>query len=327
MRRQPPRAPGGFTLIELLVVIAIIGVLVALLLPAVQSAREAARRMQCTNNLKQIGIALHNYENTFQTFPTALSQGTLPDGKPYFRGWMVTILPQLELATVLDAYNFDIGWTHPQNQTAITLKVATFHCPSAPEPELLEGVDDRIAPGLRSRPSDYAGCRGAYSYSPAAGQSWWQVGAFDRESGKEGLNRIASFRDGTSQTIHVHESAGRSHHWAGGVQEPEGPVPAIYRFFGSEWGYGESWGSPSNVGYGAPWTQVPLPGGPAWIFGGSRAINATNAFASNYAFHPGGVNFLFVDGSVHFLKESTATSVYLALCSRKGGEVVSADQY
>lgn len=117
----------GFTLVELLVVIAIIGVLVALLLPAVQAAREAARRMQCTNNMKQIALAVHVYENTFREFPPAyVNSGTQQ------HNMLTYILPQIEQQAIFDLYKFDKPWSNSANRAAVENEIPAFRCPSAP---------------------------------------------------------------------------------------------------------------------------------------------------------------------------------------------------
>src|SRR4051812_16337754 len=119
----------GFTLIELLVVIAIIGVLIALLLPAVQAAREAARRMQCTNNLKQVGLALHNYHDVWGRFPMGSVQVDSPNGS-YRRPFLSSLLPFLEQRNLFDSYNYDLSFQVDQNETTRTSIVAVFACPS-----------------------------------------------------------------------------------------------------------------------------------------------------------------------------------------------------
>jgi prepilin-type N-terminal cleavage/methylation domain-containing protein len=138
MRRRAFPSQLGFTLVELLVVIAIIGVLVALLLPAVQSAREAARRMQCTNNLKQQGLALHNFHDTNKAFPAADQElGTAPSLTPKWTcSWMTHILPYIEQQAVFQNYRFDKTWDDAQTNAAvggpIRTKIKSFMCPSAP---------------------------------------------------------------------------------------------------------------------------------------------------------------------------------------------------
>src|SRR5215813_10142130 len=129
---SPPRRRPAFTLIELLVVIAIIAVLIALLLPAVQAAREAARRIQCTNNLKQIGLAVHNYHDSVGILPLGCAVTFDRANNPYFQGWGITarILPYMEDQNKFNASNFSLANETPQNDTVMRISIATYMCPS-----------------------------------------------------------------------------------------------------------------------------------------------------------------------------------------------------
>lgn len=122
----------AFTLVELLVVIAIIGVLVGLLLPAVQAAREAARRMQCSNKLKQIGLAIHNYHDTFRQLPPSRNSFTNGEGKSTLNGLLPLLLPFAEGSNVEDLYDYNLGYDHQKNQPAINSRISMFLCPSSP---------------------------------------------------------------------------------------------------------------------------------------------------------------------------------------------------
>ncbi len=158
------RARRGFTLIELLVVIAIIGVLIALLLPAVQAAREAARRAQCVNNLKQLGLACHNYVDKNTTFPTQV--GGLPNwfgNSDYRTSWMVQILPEMEQTPMFNAYNFaaDRAAYSWNNTTVMSINIKSYSCPSYSGPMLQQGQSDW---------NGYAGAIGA------AMKLWWIAG-------------------------------------------------------------------------------------------------------------------------------------------------------
>src|SRR5882757_5090951 len=123
----------GFTLIELLVVIAIIAILIALLLPAVQQAREAARRTQCKNNLKQLGLALMNYESTTGCFPMEKITGT-PLYPNYNQNWLQMMLPYIDQAPIYNQFNFNVSWDDPSQWPLTTTSIAAFACPSAPGP-------------------------------------------------------------------------------------------------------------------------------------------------------------------------------------------------
>jgi prepilin-type N-terminal cleavage/methylation domain-containing protein/prepilin-type processing-associated H-X9-DG protein len=302
--RQPVR---GFTLIELLVVISIIGVLIALLLPAVQGAREAARRAQCVNNLKQIGIALHNYEGVHRVLPpgyVSAFDATGTDLGPGW-GWASMILPQLEQSTTFSAINFSLNVELPANLTARLVVISGFLCPSdrvepswpAVDRDLLTGAPKRLI--CRVAPSNYVGMNGASEPGPDG------EGVLFRDS------RIA-FRDvtdGLSQTIAVGE---RSH--VLGVATWTASVTGALLYDDD----GDSIGSQD------------LETGPGMVLGhsGEGIGPGSNRSEPNqfYSLHAGrGVNFLFVDGHVEFLKASMNYKSYVALSTRSGGEVVSGD--
>jgi prepilin-type N-terminal cleavage/methylation domain-containing protein/prepilin-type processing-associated H-X9-DG protein len=247
----PRRRTAGFTLIELLVVIAIIGVLIALLLPAVQAAREAARRMQCTGNLKQIGIALHNYHDTHATFPAGgwIAAVTDPTTKNMNIGWSAVVLPGLEQRALYDGLNLSYIYDHPSNSTATHTVLAIYLCPSEP--------------------------RGVTLWNRAPGGAM----IFNQTIS------LAQITDGASQTIQIGE-------------DPEA-INAM-------------WASGHNV-----FDQ-------AFPINTRPPVEHGEELTSQ---HPGGVNVLFADGSVHFLKNSISTRATAALCTRSGGETVSADEY
>ena len=269
-RPAPPRA---FTLIELLVVIAIIAVLIALLLPAVQAAREAARRSQCVNNLKQIGLALHNYHDAHQTFP---SGGWIVGGMN--SGWSSAVLPGLEQRAVFDALNFSFPYNVATNSSAGSTVLNAYLCPSEPRKTFWNQPN---ADPFVSADADYGGMNGPRGLivppiinNPPRGAMIANVCL--------GFNQIT---DGTSQTIHVGE-------------DPEA-INAL-------------WSSGHNV-----FDQyMPINARPPVELGEELTSQ-----------HPGGVNTLFVDGSVHFLKQSMNPVALAALCTRAGGEVLSADSY
>ena len=381
--RQTDRSRGkrGFTLIELLVVIAIIAVLIALLLPAVQAAREAARRIQCTNNLKQLGLAFANYEQTnLMWCMGAMTWGQAgfnanngnPMGDPLKIGrpvnglnWVALILPYLELGTISSSINFSTGTTTnlPAFATVWYTRLGILSCPSDGDQEGFrnsgsgngngQDISGSSPPAPPGNPtgaqmvpvSDYlvsygdnygSGCNTSvifptesdwHNFPPAPGQPWvgWPGeqgtmlnagcgvggptagtlrGMFDVNDGQ--TVRLAGVTDGTSNTI----SAGES-------------LPA-QRADNNVW----EWNS------GANGTTIPInyPSGQSCTTAGSWG--STN-FASRCAYanvgfkskHPGGANFLFVDGSVHFLKASINIFSYCALGSRAAGEVVSSDSY
>jgi prepilin-type processing-associated H-X9-DG protein/prepilin-type N-terminal cleavage/methylation domain-containing protein len=304
-RRPAPRR--AFTLIELLVVLGIIGALVALLLPAVQQAREGARRTRCINNLKQIGLALQNYHTRLECFPAGfISQIDWTGDTGPGWGWASMMLPELEARPTFDAINFELNVEVPQNRTARHTRIGSFICPSDnPDPlwyarrlytrQLVGSVICQVAS------SNYVGMYG--------------VG----EPGGDGdglffLNNpvaLSDVKDGSSNTIAVGE---RSHNlgqasWTGSVAHsilyPPYDDPAMASRPKPENGCGMVLG---HAGEGKP------PG---------AKQSDVNMFLSR---HSGpGVNFLFADGHVKFLGSSLPYKLYCALATRSGGEVIPED--
>ncbi|WP_152053334.1 DUF1559 domain-containing protein [Tautonia marina] len=357
MTTRPSRT-RGFTLIELLVVIAIIGVLIALLLPAVQSAREAARRAQCTNNMKQLGIALHNYESAtgslpigdFRNAPTGYGQAMNP-GNPcaenIWVSWMTFILPYMEQGAQTSAYNFEVAATWFKNETATLSRVSSYVCPSDDEHE------DVSASWFTTYQTSYAAVAGM---TESTWYSWGGTTNADRcnaieSEGPFGRNfayKFADIRDGLSNTIFIGETS-RFRNEPGGSHFNFGASGGAWN--GPPWG-ATAW--PGDVRITAVAYTVPrinakaLTGaGPAPYNTPTSCLTSAGPIASRptswantpapfgctemgqFGFrsnHPGGANFLFGDGSVRFLKESIDMATYRALSTRRLGEVVSADQ-
>jgi prepilin-type N-terminal cleavage/methylation domain-containing protein/prepilin-type processing-associated H-X9-DG protein len=300
---------GAFTLIELLVVIAIMAVLIALLLPAVQAARESARRAQCVNNLKQLGLALFSYEQTHKTLPSgyvsAFDVGGSDTGPGW--GWAAMLLPQFEQTPLFNALNFNLAIESPANSTGRLAGVNSFLCASDTTATAYWAVDRNAATGAPTRnicqvaPSNYVGMYGLGEPGPDGD------GVFFRDSAVA----LRDITDGTGQTIFAGE---RSHRlgeatWTGSVTGAllfPTDNDNIGRYV-TETSSGMVLGhAGEGVGPGDPRSDV-------------------NQF---YSLHAGrGVNFLFGDGHVTFLKATMDYKTYRALATRAGGEVASADAY
>jgi prepilin-type N-terminal cleavage/methylation domain-containing protein/prepilin-type processing-associated H-X9-DG protein len=289
----------AFTLVELLVVIAIIGVLIGLLLSAVQKVRESANRMACTNNLKQIGLALHNYHDVNQKFPP----GTVGINDPPFHGNVQFFLLYLEQQTLATHYRWEVDWYDWDNQPVVSRQLKVLQCPSA-EPNREQKDFDPMVDGKVGACSDYAGIR---EVPPELVDSGWVSQPASRDSifMMDSSSRMADIIDGTSNTILYAEDAGRPQHWRDGR-----PVPG-------ELISGGPWATRNLI-----WGTAADRGTPPW----PCAINCSNN-REIYSFHPGGANVAMADGAVHFLKVGLDIRVLAALVTRAGGEVVSESDF
>ncbi|MEW4566240.1 DUF1559 domain-containing protein [Tautonia sp. JC769] len=305
-RRRP-----AFTLIELLVVIAIIGVLIALLLPAVQAAREAASRMRCANHLKQIGLAIHNRSKFPAGYASVVSPETGADLGPGW-AWGTAILGQIEQEALYDAINQELLPADPANYTPRSVRVSTFLCPSDDMPSLVPVRDADNAVTITELPaSNYVGVYGIGRIADAPGEG---TGVFYRNSGV----RFRDIRDGTSQTLAVGERSRELSYATWLARQRGGWLFKTSLIVG---GGGDTF-SPEPE---EAWAMVL---GTAGIVDPPRTPNHPNRHVEDFGSrHPGGANFLFADGSVRFIKETIRQQTFQSLCTRDGDEVISADEY
>ncbi|MFO0845329.1 MAG: DUF1559 domain-containing protein [Gemmataceae bacterium] len=330
-----PRRTAGFTLIELLVVIAIIAVLIGLLLPAVQKVREAASRMQCLNNIKQIGLALHNYHDTNQSFPpgfvaqTPSQPGTYMSfvQSDYTPGWSFfsLILPYIEQGNLANQINYNLPILHPSNKAARETLVKVFVCPSDSSPRLIDitdsGTTTWTAPNTFSYPApsspltvlgqasvcSYAGCLGTLGY-----EEQQFTGVFHRNS----KVRFADITDGSSNTIGVGERTSRfsENSWVGPVWQQETVYAKTAPRYDAAQPSFQCRATPTAVLVHVRITSL-------------QPNHPNNSPGSFFSSHQGGAQFLNMDGSCRFISSSVSIENYRALCSRDGGEVLTGEGF
>jgi len=330
--KTPYSKPRGFTLVELLVVIAIIGILIGMLLPAVQAVREAARRTECANNIRQIGLSLFNYESAHMQFPSAgqakrggtgtnsgqnvffTSLGVLEsfdNAAPSVQAYILPFIEQNNVAVLFDLrYRYDIDPSLPEaptNQQAAKNEIGVFICPST-------------ARGSNADDEGYGFTDYSAPVTVAPGLSGdTNQGRFKCVLNGDSQRRIGSITDGTSNTIAMAEDAGRADVPTGGfmiikTETMDDGTSADRR----SW----AWADPDNA-YNVDKlvnnSQFPVGGPP----GCTWDIVNCGPNEETFSFHPGGANVALADGSVHFINADVSAPVFAALMSKNGGEVVS----
>ena len=303
LRRALPRA--GFTLVELLVVITIIGILVGLLLPAVNNAREAGRNVSCQNNLHQIGVAVNAYyEANDQRYPPSNKDGET---------WVYFLLPHIEMTNLQNKYRADKAWDSAENQPAVQVHIPLLHCPSTADPATRY---DNLGGGKIASCNDYAPTTSVAADLVGTGQAMIPG---DKGGVMNGDKPASVIDDGVSNTIIITEDAGRPTHWtSNGIGPPT-----------TNNGCGNYDVQDGRV-WGAGWADVrmAIPVHSFTVDGlrcpGPCVINCTNNNEA-YAFHPEGINALFADGRVQFLSENISVQAYASMLTRNGQEVLPDD--
>ena len=335
--RSDPRR--GFTLIELLVVIAIIAILIGLLLPAVQKIREAANRLKCSNNLKQIGLACHNFHDTNDGLPPAWKYEPPGPTRPtaVAESWGFQILPHLEQDNVFRQYDRNQNMFYGPNTALTQTPIKMFQCPSTPNGNrtVVLQIPPNVLPGLpggtlRSGVSDYSATTGIRNWCNFMGtpcdppdegnrhgalQPWSDDPGAQSQLGARKLT-LGTISDGTSNTIMIGELAGTQDVYNARRQKIS-PLPGLPPPVNES--YGAGWANPYN---GEHWLSgSPFDGNnPYFADRGPCLINCSNYNGRGlYSFHTGGVNALMADGSVRFLRDSMSTKqLAFAITSQRG---------
>ena len=339
------RSKRGFTLIELLVAIAIIAILISLLLPAVQAAREAARRVQCTNNLKQIGLALAGYESRQGCIVSGYLSATVPlgpfgvagynpdpqtnDNGPGW-GWLALLLPELEQTPLYNAINVGLPTWVAQNGTVVTVQLGVFNCPSANNPTPTCAMVDANQKLLPVANPYFA--RANYQYNMGWNDTSITPANVNYDDSVKGCNgpiyrnsrvTYAGVTDGLSNTVFAGEKTPylADASWVG-------IIPG-YRHFAYN-AFASAGTGGVGVNYDYPGALLASHSGPS-LYESPTVIHPPNSPVGHtdemYSLHPGGASVLLGDGSVRFIKQSINLLAWQALSSRAVGEVISADAY
>lgn len=318
---------SAFTLVELLVAIAIIGILMGLLMPAVQNSRLAAARMQCSNHLKQLSLAILNFETAKRHFPAA-EYKPVKDGPEH--SWSAFILPYIEQGELAGAYHWDVTWSHESNRRVVTTPLQVMQCPMAMADRIEEHVevDDKGKDkGYIAATGDYTALRGVHKELINAGyvdplpddRRGGVLSNFDEKSRR--FTRMADVRDGLTNSILLSECYGRPSYIERGnvvtkVDKKGVPKKANK---GGPWAAKENAFEIRGSLWDGYWDDVSVKAGPCVV----NCCNDKNV----YSLHSGGANFSFADGSVRFLQENIQVKVLAALITRAGEEPIAANDF
>lgn len=316
----------GATIVEILVVVTVMGSLATLLLPAVQRVRESSRQAQCQNNLKQIGIALHNFHTARGAFPTAVS-GTLASGTNGSFYWTAQLLPYSDEMALASMYDYTVSFNDAKNTAAVQTKVPFMNCPSSPGGPLQHPKFKTGTPTWWAAAVDYAASNGPSTtlWNAPAAVSYAKPGdtdGFFKGTVKPGVRgrKASDIVDGLSKSIAIFESAGRPQLWGFGTLVPDSGLASSPT---SKYVLLCGWADSNEVlvkGFQQDLTQVD----PASQIKspGPRMINGSNNYGV-YSFHPGGAYFLYADGAVRFTDESTSADIVASQLTIKAGDMVA----
>lgn len=324
----------AFSLVELLVTISIIGILVGLLLPAVQAAREAARRMSCSSNARQLGLALHNYESAYKRLPPSRISLINPI---FQQSWPAMILPMIEQGPAFTQYNFNKPWFDVSNDPITTTQIPIMICPSAVSPRTLPATNfySSITGNTRTDTpiwgySDYGSINAVRNAAfvaaglPSIGmREVW--GAMAR--GPEGI-KLAAITDGLSNTFVIGEAAGRPTVFISGKSIPNpriGNIAFGTRHTTDGWGWADINNGISIDGANANGLQNSTSTTGATTIVGSCFLNCTND-SELYSFHGSGGHFVMGDGSVQYISQNISGPAFIALCTRDFGDIATIDE-